>query len=75
MTGITSLHSVVPAPAFVAVLDNIQHRYNPNWSCPLTPWENRVKVAIRAGEKDFPGAIHEYRVGCSWDRTIVPEDQ
>jgi uncharacterized protein len=29
--------------------------YNPNWSCPLTPFENRLKVAIRAGEKDFAG--------------------
>ncbi len=25
--------------------------YNMNYSCPLTPFENRVKVAIRAGEK------------------------
>lgn len=33
--------------------------YNPNWSCPLTPSENRLKVPIRAGEKVFPGAIHE----------------
>jgi uncharacterized protein (DUF1684 family) len=29
--------------------------YNENWSCPLTPWENRLKVPIRAGEKNFPG--------------------
>jgi hypothetical protein len=35
-------------------LDSIQHRYNPNWSCALTPFENRHKVPIRAGEKDFP---------------------
>ncbi len=27
--------------------------YNPNWSCPITPAENRLKVAIRAGEKVF----------------------
>ncbi|HEY44322.1 MAG TPA: DUF1684 domain-containing protein [Anaerolineae bacterium] len=27
--------------------------YNPNWSCPLTPFENRLKVPIRAGEKVF----------------------
>jgi uncharacterized protein (DUF1684 family) len=33
--------------------------YNPNWSCPLTPLENRLKVSIRAGEKVFPGTIHE----------------
>ncbi len=25
--------------------------YSPAWSCPLTPPENRLKVAIRAGEK------------------------
>ncbi len=27
--------------------------YNESWSCPLTPFENRVKVPIRAGEKIF----------------------
>lgn len=27
--------------------------YNPRWSCPLTPFENRLKVAITAGEKLF----------------------
>ena len=31
--------------------------YNENWSCPLTPIENRLKVPIRAGEKLF-GAGH-----------------
>lgn len=25
--------------------------YNDRFSCPLTPWENRLKVPIRAGEK------------------------
>jgi uncharacterized protein len=25
--------------------------YNDGWSCPLTPFENRLKVPIRAGEK------------------------
>jgi uncharacterized protein (DUF1684 family) len=25
--------------------------YNDLYSCPLTPWENRLKVAIKAGEK------------------------
>lgn len=25
--------------------------YNDNYSCPLTPWENRLKVSINAGEK------------------------
>jgi hypothetical protein len=27
--------------------------YNAHWSCPLTPFENRIKVPIRAGEKIF----------------------
>lgn len=27
--------------------------YNEQWSCPLTPAENRLKLAIRAGEKIF----------------------
>jgi hypothetical protein len=43
----------------MAVLDNIQHCHNDAWSGPLTPFENRVKVLIRAGEKTFPGAEHE----------------
>jgi uncharacterized protein (DUF1684 family) len=25
--------------------------YNDHYSCPLTPWENRLKVSIKAGEK------------------------
>jgi uncharacterized protein (DUF1684 family) len=32
--------------------------YNDAWSCPLTPFENRLKVPIRAGEKLFPDASH-----------------
>lgn len=31
--------------------------YNENWSCPLTPAENRLKVPIRAGEKSFQGQV------------------
>ncbi len=27
--------------------------YNEHWSCPLTPPDNRLTVAIRAGEKNF----------------------
>ena len=27
--------------------------YNEQWSCPLTPFENRLKVPIKAGEKSF----------------------
>ncbi len=31
--------------------------YNENWSCPLTPRENRLKAPIRAGEKVFPEVL------------------
>jgi uncharacterized protein (DUF1684 family) len=34
--------------------------YNDAWSCPLTPFENRLKVPIRAGEKSFPSVGHEH---------------
>ena len=27
--------------------------YNEAWTCPITPFENRLKVPIRAGEKIF----------------------
>jgi uncharacterized protein (DUF1684 family) len=27
--------------------------YNDYWSCPLTPFENRLKAPVRAGEKIF----------------------
>ena len=27
--------------------------YNPNWSCPIPPKENRLSVRIEAGEKKF----------------------
>lgn len=30
--------------------------YNDHWSCPLTPFENRLRVPIRAGEKLFDKA-------------------
>lgn len=30
--------------------------YNDGWSCPITPPENRLKVAIRAGEMTPQGA-------------------
>jgi uncharacterized protein len=31
--------------------------YNSHWSCPLPPAENRLGVAIRAGEKSFASAV------------------
>ena len=30
--------------------------YNPHWTCPIPPAENRLEVPIRAGEKSFPDA-------------------
>jgi uncharacterized protein len=32
--------------------------YNDDWSCPITPPENRLAVAIRAGEQVFPDVHH-----------------
>jgi uncharacterized protein (DUF1684 family) len=40
-------------------LGYIQQLYNDKWSCPVPPAENRLKVAVRAGEKVFEGAAHE----------------
>lgn len=31
--------------------------YNPSWSCPVPPAENRLRVPVRAGEKSFPDAL------------------
>lgn len=31
--------------------------YNPRWVCPLTPPENRLPVAIPAGEMNYPAAF------------------
>ena len=33
--------------------------YNERWSCPLTPLENRLKIALRAGERLPEGAWTE----------------
>ena len=27
--------------------------YNENFSCPLPPFENHLKISIKAGEKDY----------------------
>ncbi len=32
--------------------------YNDKWSCPIPPKENRLKVRIEAGEKNFEGSEH-----------------
>jgi hypothetical protein len=56
---VTTGLSALPGREPQAALDNIHHCYNPNWSCPLTPFGNRLKVPIRAGEKRFPDVDHE----------------
>ena len=33
--------------------------YNEKWSCPITPAENRLQVAIRAGERLFEHEVVE----------------
>ena len=50
---LTSVRRNVPALALPVALDNIHHSYNPHWSCPIPPKENRLAVAVRAGEKVF----------------------
>ena len=32
--------------------------YNPQWSCPIAPAENRLSVPVRAGEKVFPDQLN-----------------
>ena len=32
---------------------DFNYAYNEAWSCPLTPFENRLRVPIEAGEKAF----------------------
>ncbi|MGD9093759.1 MAG: DUF1684 domain-containing protein [Anaerolineales bacterium] len=34
---------------------NSERLYNDQWSCPITPFENRINVPIRAGEKILQG--------------------
>lgn len=48
----------VPLPGGYFIVDfNVAYNpycaYNEMWSCPITPAENRLAVAIRAGEKLF----------------------
>ena len=35
---------------------DFNYAYNPNWSCPIPPVENRLTVTIAAGEKSSPDA-------------------
>ncbi len=47
---------ILPDGAFVVDFNlayNPYCAYNDDWSCPLTPAENRLPVAVRAGEKLF----------------------
>ena len=36
------------------LLVDFNYAYNPHWNCPILPSENRLQVAIDAGEKSFP---------------------
>jgi uncharacterized protein (DUF1684 family) len=50
-----------PTPTGFYVIDfNLAYNptcaYNPTWECPYPPAENRLKVAVRAGEKAPPEA-------------------
>lgn len=51
------LEPEVTTPNHVRVDFNLAYNpycaYNENWSCPLPPRENRLKVRIEAGEKNF----------------------
>ena len=52
---------VVPVDGGLHVLDfnyayNPYCAYNPHWSCPIPPAENRLKVPLLAGERSFLGA-------------------
>ncbi len=42
----------------LAGLDKIQQPYNDKWSCFIPPKENRLKVRIEAGEKNFEHSEH-----------------
>ena len=33
--------------------------YSEHWSCPLTPFENRLKAPVRAGEKIYAAEQNE----------------
>ena len=37
-------------------LVDFNYAYNPNWSCPIPPVENRLTVTIAASEKSFHDA-------------------
>jgi hypothetical protein len=56
---VTILPHSAPVPELAEGLGYIQLAYNQNFSCPIPPKENRLTVAIRAGEKQFAGALHE----------------
>ena len=56
---LTSVHRNVPALVQPAGVGHIQYPYNGKWSCPLTPFENRLRVPVRAGEKVFMSAAHK----------------
>ena len=52
VTFATSTHSV-PEYEQAAGMGYVQQRFKQNFSCPIPPRENRLRMAIRAGKKLF----------------------
>jgi hypothetical protein len=55
---VTIAHYIASGPMLKAWLDNIQHRYNPNWSCPLAPFDLRPGEGAGAGGGEGPYRRH-----------------
>ena len=53
----------IPIPSGATVTVDFNKAYNPPCAlnefatCPLPPWQNRLKLAVTAGEKKYPGGI------------------
>jgi uncharacterized protein (DUF1684 family) len=58
------LYAAPPAPGSDRVIVDFNQSYNPPCvftpyaTCPLPPPENRLDLAVRAGEKKYRGAVH-----------------
>jgi len=46
----------LPATGDGHLVVDFNYAYNPNWSCPIPPSENRITVSIAAGEKTYGDA-------------------
>lgn len=56
----------IPIPSGATVPVDFNKAYNPPCAlnefatCPLPPWQNRLKLAVRAGEKKYAGGIDHH---------------